>query len=208
MRGVHIDRIMRELGWLVITRVPAKQRRARRGQRGGFRIPKSRQIERKSLTLRDGGEGEVPLYAVDGALGIAEMNDSGNEDFVALERIRTQRFGSCGRFRFYNQYRLPRRYVEREITVRLLNDEQELKRSLNRAENLRAIPPGDPDFDALYARRPDAESLNRSLEDSLFLKKAHSVGHLGQEADLLGFALMINSTTLAQHRARERLAAA
>ena len=59
------------------------------------------------------------------------------------------------------------------------------------------MPQGDPEFDRPYARRNDAESVNRSLEDTLFLKKAHSVGHLGQQADMLGFALMVNSVTLA-----------
>ena len=34
------------------------------------------------------------------------------------------------------------------------------------------------------------------------------VGHLRQEAGLLGFALMTNSMTLSRHRAREHLAAA
>jgi len=40
-------------------------------------------------------------------------------------------------------------------------------------------------------------SLNRNLEDSLYLKKAHSLGHLRQEADLLGFAQPRKSITLA-----------
>jgi hypothetical protein len=31
LRGVHIDRAMRELGWLTVTRVPAKRTYARRG---------------------------------------------------------------------------------------------------------------------------------------------------------------------------------
>jgi hypothetical protein len=59
---------------------------------------------------------------------------------------------------------------------------------------------GDPDFDRLYARRNDAESLNRQVEDSLFLNKAHSIGHLRQSAGLLGFCLMLDSLTLARHR--------
>ena len=70
------------------------------------------------------------------------------------------------------------------------------------------IPRGDPDFDHLYARRADAESINRALEDTLYWNSAHSVGHLRQEADLLGFALMVNSLTLARHRAREAVKAA
>jgi len=93
---------------------------------------------------------------------------------------------------------MPKEYATREITVRLHNSVEEEARRLNRAENLRAIPPEDPDFDRLYARRGDAESLNRNLEDSLYLKKAHSLGHFRQEADLLGFAQLVNSITLAR----------
>ena len=55
----------------------------------------------------------------------------------------------------------------------------------------------------LCARRGDAESVNRALEDTLYLNRAHSEGHLRQTADLLGFALMVNFLTLAGHRARE-----
>ncbi len=66
--------------------------------------------------------------------------------------------------------------------------------------------PGD--FARLYARRGDAESINRALEDTLYLNRAHSEGHPRQTADLLGFALMVNSLTLARHRAREAVKAA
>ena len=50
--------------------------------------------------------------------------------------------------------------------------------------------------------------MDRLLEDTLYWNRAHGVGRLRQEADLLGFALMINSLTLARHRARERVAVA
>lgn len=43
-------------------------------------------------------------------------------------------------------------------------------------ENVRPIPQGDPDFARLYARRNDAESINRALNDILSLWRAHSVG--------------------------------
>ncbi len=139
------------------------------------------------------------------ALGIGVLQDDGETLFVPLKRIRTQRQKDEAALRFYNQYEMPKEYATREITVRLHNSAEEEARRLNRAENLRAIPPGDPDFGRLYARRADAESLNWNLEDSLYLKKAHSLGHLRQEADLLGFAQLVNSITLARHRARERL---
>ena len=174
------------------------------GQRGGRRIERERLIELKNVKRDDGEEVTIRLLAKNGALGIGVLQDDGETRFVPLQRIRTQ----CQKdkaYRFYNQYEMPEGYATREITVRLHNSAQEEARGLNRAENLRAIPPEDPDFAQLYARRGDAESLNRNLEDSLYLKKAHSLGHFRQEADLLGFAQLVNSITLARHRARERL---
>jgi hypothetical protein len=61
---------------------------------------------------------------------------------------------------------------------------------------LSPIPSSDPDFKSLAPLRPDAESNNAALEDKLFNKRAHSVGHLSQRANLLGYALLVNSLTL------------
>jgi hypothetical protein len=120
------------------------------------------------------------------ALGIGVLQDNGETRFVPLRRIRTQRQKDKAAYRFYNQYEMPEGYATREITVRAAQFRRRGGRRLNRPENLRAILPGDPDFGHLYALRGDAESLNRNLEDSLYLKKAHGLGHFRQEADLLG----------------------
>ncbi len=74
---------------------------------------------------------------------------------------------------------------------------------------VRPIPPSDPDFAALYARHNDSESINRNLEDTLWLGRAHSIGHLRQQLNLLGYALMVNGLALHRHtrRHRPRLAA-
>jgi hypothetical protein len=89
------------------------------------------------------------------------------------------------------------RAVIRNAAIRHGND-QDIQRKLNRTENVRPIPPDDPDFESLYRRRNDAESINRGLDDSLWLARAHSVGHERQHLNLIGFALMVNS--LARHR--------
>jgi hypothetical protein len=39
----------------------------------------------------------------------------------------------------------------------------------NRVENVHQIPPGEPDFETLDRRRHDAESINRHVEDTLWL---------------------------------------
>ena len=206
MRGAHIDAIMTELGLLTINKVHAAEVHVRKGRKGGRRRPKERLIETKEVRLPDGSTEMLPIYSRDGAAGIGKLNVTGDMAFVPLERVRTQRHGNLGGgYRFYNQYRLPIEYGGAEITVRLHGNEDDKKQKLNRAENLRAIPFSDPDFASLYARRNDAESINRGLEDTLYLGRAHSVGHVGQQADLLGFALMVNAITYARHRAREHI---
>ena len=52
------------------------------------------------------------------------------------------------------------------------------------------------------------ESINRGLEDTLYLNRAHSVGHARQHVNLLGYAIMVNSLALFEHRQPQRLVSA
>ena len=128
---------------------------------------------------------------------------------TSRQRIRTHRNrNKTGGFRWYNEYELPSEYEGNPLSLRLLGNDEDSKVGLNRTENLRAIPPSDPDFARLFGRRNDTESINRAIDDSLYLRRAHSVGQAAQLADLFGFALLVNARTRARHRARERLKAA
>ena len=64
------------------------------------------------------------------------------------------------------------------------------------------IPPSGPDYSGLYNRRSDAESINRALDDSSWLGRAHSAGRERQLLNLIGYALAVNSLTLYRHRRR------
>jgi hypothetical protein len=86
------------------------------------------------------------------------------------------------------------------VTVRLHGNEEDTARRFNRPENVRPIPPSDPDFPALYSKRNDSESLNRALDDTMFLGRAHSLGHARQQVEVLGWALLANSLTLSRHK--------
>lgn len=108
----------------------------------------------------------------------------------------------AGRFRFYNEYALP---DGGSVTVRLDTTEDDVARGLNRSESVRAIAPSDLDFKRLYRRRSDIESINRALDDSMWLGRAHSKGGQRQLMNLIGYALMTNG--LAIHRHRQKLAA-
>ncbi len=203
LRGVHHQHLLRDLGWLPINRVTAATAGATTPRRrDGQRQPKTAHIEDRTIHTPDGRDVTVSLYARDGALGIGTLTDTGNLHFTPLRRIRTHRNrDKTGTYRWYNDYQLPHHHGTGTITVRLHTTDDDARRKLNRTENLRPIPPGDPDFQRLYQRRNDAESINRGLDDSLWLRRAHSLGHHRQHLNLIGFALMTNSLARARHRA-------
>jgi hypothetical protein len=55
---------------------------------------------------------------------------------------------------------------------------------------------------------PACERTLAGLEDTLYWRRAHSVGDVAQEADLLGFALGLNALTQHRHRKRRPASAA
>jgi hypothetical protein len=207
LRGVHHQTLLRDLGLLSINRVTAAHAGATQPRRADRRVEKSAHIEDKTIDL-GGRPTTISLYARGGAVGIGELTESGDLNFTELERFRTHRNqDKNGKYRWYNDYRLPDRYGEQTITVRLHGTPDDAARKLNRTENVRPIPPTDPDFARLYPRRNDSESINRNLEDTLWIGRAHSVGHARQHLNLLGYALMVNGLALHRHQ-RHRLRAA
>jgi hypothetical protein len=70
----------------------------------------------------------------------------------------------------------------------------------NRAENIRQIPPGDPDYDRLMGRRSDAEASNRVVDDHLYLRRARSLGARRQLFDLIAHAFAQNAVARYRHR--------
>jgi hypothetical protein len=136
-------------------------------------VAKSTHVEDKMVTDPDGRAVQVSLFAKDGAIGLGRLTDRGQMLFEPLQRFRTHRTrDKGGTYRWYNDYRLPERLGGGVLTVRLHGNDVDRTRRFNRTENVRPIPPSDPDFARLYARRNDAESINRNLEDTLFLGRA------------------------------------
>ena len=93
-------------------------------------------------------------------------------------------------------------YARREhgtVTVRLHANDDDTARKFNRTENVRPIAPDDPGFTELFRRRNDAESINRALEDTLLLRRAHSIGHQRQHLILITYALTVNSLAIHRH---------
>jgi hypothetical protein len=164
-------------------------------------VEKSVHVEDREVTMPEGNVRMVRLYARGGAIGLGELTDKGELDFVELPRLRTHRNqDASGLFRWFNEYVLPELYGRKHLMVRLHGSDEDAARKFNRTENVRPIAPSDPEFKAIYSRRSDSESINRGLEDALYLNGAHSVGHARQHVNLLGYALMVTSLALHEHR--------
>jgi hypothetical protein len=200
LRGVHHQHLLRDLGLLPVNKVTAAVAATKWPRRkGGTRIEKSAHIEEHVINLPDGTTRTVSLFARGGTVGIGRLTDTGELHFDELARVRTHRNADKnGRYRWYNDYRLPAEHGGGTITVRLHGTDEDTRRRFNRAENIRPIPTTDPDFARLYRRRNDAESINRALDDTLWLRRAHSVGHRRQLLNMITHALVVNS--LALHR--------
>jgi hypothetical protein len=192
LRGVHHQVLLRELGLLLVNRVTAAVKGAKSPRRAeGRRVEKTVHIEDKAVSRSEGTKVTVRLFARAGAIGIVRLSVDGQQLFEELPRMRSHRTrDGNGLYRWYNDYELPAEAGGGTVTVRLPGNVQ------------------DPDFHALYARRNDAESINRGLDDSLYLGRAHSRGQLRQQVELLAYALVVNSIAISEHRRRRAAARA
>lgn len=194
LRGMHHQELMRDLGWLSINRITAKQVETK-GGKGVKRVEKATHIEDRKIDGRT-----VRFFAQGGALCVAELDHNGEQVLTECTRIKTiRRTNDDGTFRFYNEYLTQ---SGDSVLMRLDTTEHDKARKLNRSENLRQIPPTDADFKRLYGRRSDAESINRALDDTLWLRRAHSKGARRQSVNLIGFAIVTNAVACYLHERR------
>ena len=144
----------------------------------------------------------VEVHLRQGQPGIVELNANAEPVFTELVRLSTKRRYRVkdGTYRWYNVYEVPASHGGGTLMLRLDAIADDVARKFNRAENLRPFSPSDPDYQRLYPRRADAESINRFLDDTCWLGRAHSVGWQGQLLDLVGFGLLLNSVALWRHR--------
>lgn len=203
LRGVHINRILTEVGIVPIVGVHAKKNpEGGEGRRAGRYTPKTADTDTVIVRLPDGAEVMVHLSAYDGALSLKRLTETGEPHYEPLAVTRLQRNPNKHGFRWYGYYNLPGSLGGKEISVRHHQNADDDTRGLNRTENLRPIPESSPDFARLRVLRPDAESINRGIEDSLFINRASAKGWRRQMVDLLGHARLVNALTLARCRAR------
>jgi hypothetical protein len=91
------------------------------------------------------------------------------------------------------------------ITLRLHGNDEDHARKLNRTENLRPTPPGDPDFERLFPRRNESESINRELDDTMSPRRARPI-HRSPEAPDGGAEVRADKEVGRDARPRTRIA--
>jgi hypothetical protein len=206
LRGVHINTILAEIGLVPVVRVHAKEKlEGGKGRRAGSYVPKAVDLDDIQVKMPDGTTRVAHIAAYDSAACLKEITETGEPHYEPLERVRLQRHRDKNAFRWYGHYRLPAEYGGRVIVVRHHQNDDDDRRYLNRTENLRPIPEASEDFERLHVLRPDAESINRGIEDTLYINRASAKGWRRQIVDLLGYARLVNAITLARCRPRERL---
>lgn len=149
LRGVHHQTLLRDLGLLPVNKVTAAKASVKAPRRtGGRRVEKSVHVEDRTITV-NGQDQTISVFARGGAIGIREITDTGDVVFTELRRVRTHRNADKGGYRWYNDYRLPETLGGGTITLRLHATDDDTRRQFNRTENVRPIPPTDPDFQRL-----------------------------------------------------------
>lgn len=197
MRGTHIDELMTSTGVLVINKVHASAKTARRR---GKTDPASRWFalgtwEHDTTT----GACTHQLAAVDGAVSEVGLDDAGEAVVISrLDRKQVKRpRRASGSYHFNVAYEVP---CDAGAFAAWVTPHGEPGDATHRrADAVRVIAEGEPDFERLYGLRNDAESFNSQLKRSLLVGRAMSLGGRRQLLDVLCFALLQNATN--QYRA-------
>lgn len=198
MRGTHIDQIMTTTGLLVINKVHASGKTAaRRGATAAARWHALGTWEHGTGT----GACHHTLAAVDGAVCEVDLDDTGRPVVLSrLERRQVKRSRrSSGAFHFNVAYDVP--CPSGPFLAWVTPHGETGDRDHRRADAVRVIAEGEPDFDRLYGLRNDAESFNSQYKRTLLVDRAMSLGGRRQLLDVLSYGLLHNALTQT-HQAR------
>ncbi|HEY6316702.1 MAG TPA: hypothetical protein VI462_02295, partial [Acidimicrobiia bacterium] len=198
LRGTHLDELQRYTDWIVMNPIAAESVDAKTGDR----VEKSHHLRTVTFTYTNGAKETVDIWYVGGRLHRLAFTDDGVEVPIPLDRISNPvRRNGDGTFRHYVEYLVPNPRGGEPRTIREPTYNRPAD-TFNRAENIRQIPPGDPDYIRLMGRRSDAEAANRQVDDHLYLRRARSDRARRQLFDLLAHALVQNAIARHRHRLR------
>jgi hypothetical protein len=191
LRGTHIDALQRSTGWLIMNPVTA----ARVNKKTGERTEKESYLRREVFHYQDGTHQQVDIWVSGGRACRLVHLDDGDPVLRNLAPRNTD-----GTYRNYVEYEVPcpRRGKPKIIRERTYGKPED--GDFNRAENVRQILPGDPDYERLKGLRSDAEATNRQIDDHLYLRRARSLGAHRELLDLIAHAFVWNSVARYRYR--------
>jgi hypothetical protein len=201
MRGAHIDELMTRAGVVAINKVHASSKTAaRRGRATNarwFALGTWQHDTPAGLCAHQ-------VAAVDGAISEVALDDAGRP--VVLSRLHRAQIKrprrSSGRYHFNVGYTVPCSHGP--FTAWVTPHGAAGDTDHRRADAVRVIAEGEPDFEALYGLRNDAESFNAQLKRTLLVDRAMSLGGARQLLDVLCFATLHNARNA--YRARQAAA--
>jgi hypothetical protein len=184
-RGKHIDHAMK-LGLTVLSPL-----------HDGTRRP-------AAFTRTDCGCGEIhDLWTEDGRICERQILDTGDKHLQPCPVAKTYpRRNSDGSYRWYTEYATSCGTVHH---ARIDTTETDRSRGYNRAEHLRQhvkTDDGDSVYDRCYGWREDSESLNNTLDRTLYGGRMIAYAAVRQLTVMLGFALGRNAIASYLHRRR------
>ena len=210
LRGVHHQKILRELGIVPVNMVAAAETFASKtssARSSGARRPcMSRTRTSGSPTAPPSGSISSPRRAPSASCArrkrVSWSSPPRPQENTQDEGRRLRPVSLVQRLP------APRAHRRGQITVRLHQNDADRKRKFNRTENVR---PSLPRTRTSRASTAAGTTPNRSTgpwRTRLFLGRAHSLGWRRQQVEMLGWAVMVNALTMARHRAAEGLEAA
>ncbi|SKF59981.1 Uncharacterised protein [Mycobacteroides abscessus subsp. abscessus] len=158
-----------------------------------------------TCTCRDAHD----IWTLDGRLHERSIIDTGEMAYEPLpvDKIYSRR-NRGGTHRWYIDFATTCGTIQ---SRRLDNTDEDDKRGYNRAEHLRQhtkTDTGKSIYDRCYGWREDAESLNNTLDRTLYGGRMTAHGPTRQHAVMIGFALGRNAIAHYLHRRRQKITTA
>ena len=206
LRGVHLDRILTEFGYIPVVKVAAapstkaeKDARRAAGQEDKLK-PKNLPLGSREHTLADGSVCKHLIYATNGQLVEMDWDERGALVQMSRLPVRRQvkkqareRGGRNWGWSVEYEVACPKGTFSFWLTPHSAYGEKETRI----AENVRIFPEVhetvDPEFRRLAGRRNDSENSHSQYKETLRHKRSHTLGRNGMLLDALLFFAMENS---------------
>lgn len=198
LRGEHLVRLA-AIGLVTVNHPHAKRNpnRLAGGRNAPGRVGKQHKVRTHKHLLANGRECVHEVFANDSVLYQSGFNANGQTIRVEVPVVGyDKRANRNGDWRYYLKVRIGCPYGDQDIAIPLYHDDTTpggLK--FARGEYLRLYPTNTPQFDVLYGRRNDTESLHNQLK--VRLRKMPAYGQRRQRLYLLGLVVAHNALTRA-----------